>query len=112
MTDYTLNLQSDTWVNFAPVTLQEEVHQNLRTIITTALGSAPGSRSIGVDFDIVDDPANIAQARITGAIITAVAEQEPRAQITAITFNQQNTESLMYGKLLPAVKYILVGEGI
>ncbi|MGG3322417.1 lysozyme [Brevibacillus centrosporus] len=97
-------------VNFAPATLFEEVQQNIWTIASTVLGTAPGSRGIGVEWEMVDEPINIAQARITGVLMAAISEQEPRAQVTRITFNEQSMEASMYGRLIPIIRFILVGE--
>ncbi|MCM3141295.1 GPW/gp25 family protein [Brevibacillus sp. MER 51] len=112
MTEHTVSVSSKrTWVNFAPPTLLEEVQQNLRTIMTTALGTAPGSRGIGVPWDIVDEPLHIARARMTGVLMSAISEQEPRAQVTRVTFNEQSVEASMNGRLSPTIHFILAGEG-
>ncbi|MBM7592247.1 lysozyme [Brevibacillus fulvus] len=109
MTEYTVTISpTRTWVNFAPVTQLEEVKQNIRTIATTALGSAPGSRSIGVEWELVDEPINITKSRITGMLMAAIAEQEPRAQITRIDFyDEQDAAAGMYGRLVPIIRFIL-----
>ncbi|MFM1655659.1 lysozyme [Brevibacillus sp. B_LB10_24] len=112
MTEYTVEISSNsTWVNFAPATQLEEVKQNIKTIATTALGSAPGSRTIGVEWELVDEPINITKARITGVLMAAIAEQEPRAQITRIDFQEQDAAAGMYGRLVPIIRFILVAEG-
>lgn len=111
MNEYTLTLESDSWIDFAPETLEAEVQQNLRTIVTTTLGSAPGSRNVGVDYELTDEPVNIVQARITGAVMAAVMEQEPRVQIREVTFLHQSKEHMMYGRILPVIRYSLVEEG-
>lgn len=111
MTEYTVTIaHTGTWVNFAPSTQVEEVRQNIRTIASTALGSAPGSRTIGVEWELIDEPINIAKARITGVLMAAIAEQEPRAQITRIDFHEQDTAG-MYGRLVPIIRFILA-EGV
>ncbi|MGF9821974.1 lysozyme [Brevibacillus agri] len=105
--EYTVDIPTaGTWVNFSPASLVEEVKQNIRTIASTALGSAPGSRTIGVDWELVDEPINIAKARITGVLMAAIAEQEPRVQITRIDFHEQDTAG-MYGRLVPIIRFIL-----
>ena len=96
------------WVNFAPSSLPEEVAQNIRTIVTTALGSAPGSRGIGIDWSLIDDPVPVAQARLSGLIISAILEQEPRATVTEVTFSNPNIDEPY--KLRPVIKFV-VEEG-
>lgn len=110
MIEYTVDLQQKAWIDFAPATVREEVHQNLRTILTTVLGSAPGSRSIGIDYDHIDEPEHIAKARIGGSIRTAIFEQEPRVNVTSITFSDSGGGGI-YGRLVPTVKYVLA-EGV
>lgn len=113
MSEYAVGiLPNSTWVDFAPVTLLAEVQQNIRTIVTTVLGSASGSRNIGVVWDMVDEPIHVAKARITGVIMAAIAEQEPRVQVTRITFDEQTVEAGMYGRLIPTIRFILAGEGV
>ncbi|WP_024985266.1 lysozyme [Brevibacillus borstelensis] len=105
--EYTVDIPTaGTWVNFSPASLVEEVKQNIRTIASTALGSAPGSRTIGVDWELVDEPINIVKTRIAGVLMAAIAEQEPRAQITRIDFREQETDG-MYGRLVPIIRFIL-----
>lgn len=112
MSEFNVDISTTSaWVNFAPGTLLEEVQQNIKTIVTTVLGTAPGSRNIGVEVELVDEPIHITQARITGIIRTAIADIEPRAQVTRITFDHQNIETGMYGTLLPVIWFILADQG-
>lgn len=105
---YSVDVSESSWVNFAPSTLQDEVAQNIRTIVTTILGSVPGSRGIGLDWDVVDDTVPVAQARLSGLIISAILEQEPRATVTEVTFSNPNVDEPH--KLLPVIKFV-VEEG-
>lgn len=100
-----LSQEQTSWVDFAPSTLQAEVTQNIRTIVTTILGSVPGSRGIGIDWSVVDDPVPVARARISGLIISAILEQEPRATVTEVTFSNSNTDEPH--RLLPIIKFII-----
>ncbi|MNC38641.1 hypothetical protein D3C75_872600 [compost metagenome] len=97
-------------IKFAPATVAEEVAQNIRIILTTPLGSAPLARDIGLDFSSMDDSFLIAQARLIGEIMTAVAAQEPRAIVTEVSFNSGSEDSSA-GRLLPVVLYSLA-EGV
>ncbi|WP_110933804.1 GPW/gp25 family protein [Paenibacillus bouchesdurhonensis] len=108
---YTVDMAaSREWVNFNPTTLQDEVGQNIRTIVTTILGSVPGSRSIGMDV-VIDEPINVLTARIAAEIMVAVSEQEPRAVIASVEVIESSEESAIYGRLSPVIKYTLAGEG-
>lgn len=93
-------------VNFNP-TLAEEITQNVRTIINTVRGSVPLDRSFGLSNDYMDDPTLIAQARMTGLIITAIQTYEPRAIVSQVTFESDDEK----GILQPIVQIEIEGEG-
>lgn len=93
-------------VSFSPKSVAEEVAQNIRTIIATPLGAAPLARDIGLDHSAVDMPIPVAQSLIMSALVAAIAEQEPRAQVINVTFGSETD-----GKLQPIVQFSLAGEG-
>ncbi len=110
MSEYTVDMTKEMKIDFRPATLAEEIAQNIRTILSTPLGSAPFARSIGLDYDIVDEPLPILQARMSGVIMMAITEQEPRAEITEIRFRtgEQNQKN---GRLQPIVKFRIAEGG-
>lgn len=110
MSTYTVDMTQPITVNFAPATTAAEVAQNIRMILTTPLGSAPLARDIGLDTSIIDESYPIAQARLMGEIMTAVATQEPRAVVTEVSFNGELADALT-GRLQVVVKYSLA-EGV
>ncbi|OMD00052.1 GPW/gp25 family protein [Paenibacillus sp. FSL R5-0636] len=110
MSTYTVDMTQPSNIIFAPKDLAEEVSQNIRTILSTAIGSAPLARDIGIDYSIVDEPYQIAEARLTGEIHTAIADQEPRAQIIEVSFNGTITDALT-GRIAAIVRYTLA-EGV
>ena len=73
-------------VNFAPDFLQEII-QNVRTILTTAQGSAPLYREFGIDAGLVDAPISVAKAKLTAEIARQIAAFEPRCQLVSCTFD-------------------------
>lgn len=110
MSTYTVDMTQPSTINFAPATVAEEVAQNIRTILTTPLGSAPLAREIGLDYTAVDDPYLIAQARLIGEIMTAVAAQEPRAIVSEVSFNS-GSEDEWDGRMPAKVRYSLSEGG-
>ncbi|MRN51998.1 GPW/gp25 family protein [Paenibacillus monticola] len=110
MSTYTVDMTKPSRINFSPASVAEEVGQNLRTILSTALGSAPLARGIGIDYSMVDEPYQIAEARLTGEIYTAIAEQEPRALVVGVSFNGTITDA-MTGRVAAIVTYTLA-EGV
>ncbi|WP_342563189.1 GPW/gp25 family protein [Paenibacillus sp. FSL R7-0345] len=106
---FILDMTQPSVINFAPATIAEEVEQNIRTILTTPLGSTPLARSIGLDFGSLDTPYPFRKTRMMSEIISAVTEQEPRAQLTEITFKEGLPDALA-GHLRAVIKYILKEE--
>ena len=93
-------------VNFGPASLQEEVLQNVRTILATRRGTVPLDRSLGVAWDFVDLPLEVARARISQDVIDAIEENEPRAEIVRVTFAGDGVE----GSLKPTVRIRINGN--
>lgn len=85
-------------INFAPDTVTE-ILQNVRTIVTTTIKSVPLYRDFGVDFNMLDMPIPIAQAKLTAAIISAVPKWEPRARVTKVTYEGDGAEGILVPKV-------------
>lgn len=106
---YTVDMTQPTLINFSPLTVEEEVSQNIRMILATPWGSAPLAREVGLDYTIIDEPSFIAESRLTAEIITAITEQEPRASVADVSFHKDKEDSLN-GRLAVVVKYTLAEE--
>ena len=63
----------------------KEIFQNVKTILATALYSAPLERTLGLDQTIVDTPIN-STGPLTIAILAAVNQWEPRCSVMNINF--------------------------
>lgn len=83
---YNITAGNKQTINFAPSTKAAEVLQNIRTIISTPKFSVPLDRNFGIDYSVLDAPAQVAQAKLAEDIINAIAKYEPRAEVTGITF--------------------------
>lgn len=86
-------------INFSPQSLEEEIRQNIETIVTTVIGSVPLDRGFGLPVTEVDGTPDIAQARLTGQVMTAIAKYETRAEVTGVSFTQD------HDRLVPIVFY-------
>lgn len=73
-------------INLAPESIEAEVIQNVRMIITTVKGTVPLFRDFGLDSTIIDASTLMAQAKISTEIIRQVRKYEPRAKITSIKY--------------------------
>ena len=60
MSEYLVNLKQG--VDFAPSSEIAEILQNVRTILTTRLGSVPLERDFGLSWEHIDQPINVARA--------------------------------------------------
>ena len=89
-------------VNFAPQTTVEEILQNVRTILSTTIGSVPLYRTFGVSWDLLDMPTPVSLALMKTIVIDAINRFEPRAQVESIRY-EESTVELMEGLLKPIV---------
>lgn len=71
-------------IDWAPKTTLDEVVQNVRTLLATETGSVPLARAMGTPQDAVDDPENVAGARLRAAVIRAVRAYEPRVKASSV----------------------------
>lgn len=74
-------------ISLAPESVEAEVVQNVRIIITTVRGTVPLFRDFGIDSTIIDAPTLMAQAKISTEIIRQVRKYEPRAKITSLKYD-------------------------
>ena len=106
MATYIIGAGDDVKINFAPSTIQEEVIQNVRCLITTIKWQIPLARDVGISGDVVDMPILQAKARLSQEIIQCLKRYEPRAQIQKIEFEADAT-----GRLIPRLEVkILASE--
>lgn len=98
----------DDAIDFAPSTEVEEILQNVRTILSTRIGTVPLHRDFGLTWEHIDKPYQVARSLMQAEIIDAIEEYEPRARIKSVTFND-NAADAMEGLLKPRV-VISTGE--
>lgn len=89
-------------INFAPGTETEEILQNVRTILTTCVGSVPLHRDFGISWEHIDKPLPVARSLMQSAVIDAIEQFEPRATVESVTF-EESTDDAMAGITRPCV---------
>jgi len=94
-------------VNLMPATVEDEIAQNVRTIVSTVQGTVPLAREFGVESSALDVPIEISKALLTAAVIDAVSQHEPRAEVVEVRFDD---EQPIEGVLRPTVVINIVGE--
>lgn len=95
-------------VDFAPQSEAEEILQNVKTILSTRLGSVPLFRDFGITWEHIDKPLPVAKSLMLAAVIDAVEEFEPRAKVRSVEF-EEDTDNAAEGILKPKV-IISIGE--
>lgn len=81
-----INPRENNW-DFNPGNIYQEILQNVKAIVTTLKGSVPLDRAFGILPNVIDEPINIARAKLSAEIVKAVKEFEPRARIKNINFS-------------------------
>lgn len=95
-------------IDFAPDNEVAEILQNVRTILVTLLGQVPLFRDFGTSWEHLDKPLNVARSLMHSAIIDAISEFEPRAEVVSVDYDD-NVEDAMEGVLSPIVT-VEIGE--
>ena len=98
----------DAKINFAPESEVEEILQNIRTILSTRIGTVPLDRDFGTTWEHIDKPYPVAKALMQSVVIDAITEYEPRATVEAVEFDDDAADA-MEGLLHPRV-IVSIGE--
>lgn len=93
-----INISEGIGINFSPSNEREEIIQNVRTIIATTKETIPIFREFGLS-SILDQPINVARAKITAEVADAIKKYEPRAKLVSIDFEG----NMMDGELNPII---------
>lgn len=96
---YEITAENINQINFAPGSLEEEVLQNVKTILTTTKYSVPLDREFGLSATMLDDPIPIAKAKLTAEIITAIRRWEPRARVVEVRYEGDGMDGILRPKV-------------
>lgn len=94
MSELLLDTREQFVINFAP-TETDEIMQNVRMIILSAMKTCPMHRSFAWDGGILDRPINVVQSILGARLIAAVNQYEPRAELTGVTFAGDGASGLL-----------------
>ena len=100
MTKYAVSL--DTAIDFYPETEVAEILQNVRTILTTRIGTVALHRDFGVSWGHLDKPYPVAKSLMMVLVIEVIERFEPRAKVVSVEFDE-TVEDVMEGLLKPWV---------
>lgn len=104
---YIVKAYSSNKINLEPKTIEEEVLQNVVTLISTSKYDVPLDRGFGLEQQFIDMPLPTAQAIFISEIFDAIEKYEPRAEVLKITFEQ---DEKMSGKLIPCLEVNIIGN--
>ncbi|QHJ79177.1 MAG: hypothetical protein [Caudoviricetes sp.] len=74
-------------VRFGPPSIEEEIAQNVRMILSTMFFEVPYHRECGLDASYLDSPIQVAQTRSRVDIIKQINKYEPRAKVQYINMS-------------------------
>ena len=89
-------------IDFAPASEIAEILQNIRTILSTRVGTVPLDRNFGLTWKHIDKPYLVARALMKVEIIEAIQKYEPRARVESVEFDE-SLKNAMEGLLKPRV---------
>ena len=73
-------------INWFPQTTIEEIVQNVTLLLTTAVGTIPLDRRLGIDPSFIDDPMPRGRAKAAIAIGQTIQDYEPRVEVMTVDF--------------------------
>ncbi len=76
----------------------DEIIQNIKTILTTPVGTVPFDRDFGIDWSLLDLPVREAKAKLTIEYAEKIRKYEPRVNIKEVAFLTNE-----HGQLKPRV---------
>jgi phage baseplate assembly protein W len=94
---YSFTVDESPKLTLAPITLIEEIVQNVSMIVTTMKNTVPLFRDFGVSATFLDRPTVAAEAVLIADIIDAIEIYEPRAKVINVSFVRND----MTGVLIP-----------
>lgn len=98
---YTVNVGKKPELSLIPETAEQEIIQNLYTLLNTVKGEVPLYRDFGINFtEIRSMPLPMAETALVSEIYDAIEKFEPRAKILNIEIEAEP----LSGKLIPVLE--------
>lgn len=93
-------------IDFMPSTLEAEIAQNVRTILSTYKYSVPLDRRFGIEGAIIDKPViGESGAMLQSDIFEAIKKYEPRVNVEEIGFTVDEVDpSKVYPRIILSIK--------
>lgn len=88
------------------IALRNEILDKCMFLSTLVRGTIPMNRNMGLDPDIISQPAYIAQQKYTIGILELIDQYEPRAYVEEVRFEASGAS----GNIIPKVVLAYNGE--
>lgn len=96
---YTIDTSQSARLNFG-ATGAERILQNVRTLINTFLYEVAYNRTMGINPDLFDKPADVAAALYVAEVHRVVSDYEPRAKVKEVKLISVDNEGSMQFKVV------------
>lgn len=90
-----ITASTDLTINLAPETTEEEIIQNIQTILATPKYTVPLDRGFGLSQEYLDKPHSVAKTMIVTDVFDAIEAYEPRVRVVEITFSSTDGITLI-----------------
>ena len=92
-------------VEIMPESTEDEIVQNIKTIVSTTLGECPMCRDVGINPEAKHRPQSVAEVLLTRDIFMAMQDQEIRAELRNVEFGDMEE----WGVLAPVLEVDIYG---
>lgn len=98
-------VQENAKINLSVDNVNDEILQNVATILATRKGEASLDINLGLTLNFIDAPTTTGLTLLKMEIIEAIKEKEPRFEVTSIEFKEKDD-----GIIIPTVKGVIISE--
>ena len=96
-------------INLFPQSVVEEIKQNVSVLLSTAVGSVPLDRNLGLDATLIDEPLARGMMQLRLFTRETIQDYEPRVEVTTVDF-MPNPDEALNGRLYPRVVVRILDE--
>lgn len=91
-------------IKIFPDNVMEEIIQNVRTILTTIVGSVPLDRDFGINMDLLDNPVTVIRPLLVHECKTKIEKYEPRVKFVSMEWQADAMEGIMTPTVKVAIR--------
>ncbi len=80
-------------INLLPNTFEEEIAQNIYTILNTIKGTVALNRNFGIDIGFIDDVSDKGLVKCKMAVLQSISTYEPRVEVIKVNVKKDVASS-------------------